>query len=529
MAKSYYGYAERNSDSQVNWAEIGKNMSDMLTETNRVREEKKDAIEKATREEFKRIADSPIGEHESARIAAIKLSDTAANQLRINNNLMKNGRMSVKDYTIFHQNISDNIDLAFNANKAYQENYAEISKRAANGDASALELLNAAQAEKFGDWSKMGWVISPNGTIMAGLKTKKEVGGKEVEVIDDTPGNLASMQSLNGLLLTRIDKYKYEPLIDNFVNGLGEEITTELNKGTLTSQGDIITIEDITSREYLKPGTKEVLSRFLDAENAKIKEIAGTDLDKARILLDSKRITNSNMPYGVTNDPSEADRDPSKILRIYDQVSGGYTYKISKEQDGEITKFLRDQMRAKYDRKVKKEVVSQTQLQETEADKLKARKQYETPDETTKPTEVGEILALTTTNSDGSKEQIGVTQRIENLVFPEGKGIQNVATGISYNSSNGTLELSGYQISGREDEGKTVETENGAVKGRTSTTVVKKKNFVKNDLNNAPLLSTMILKIPNPERPGYNFSSIKEAKSYYKRKFESQTGNKELD
>jgi len=41
MAGTYYKYAERESDSQVNWASVGKDMSDMLAETNRVREEKK--------------------------------------------------------------------------------------------------------------------------------------------------------------------------------------------------------------------------------------------------------------------------------------------------------------------------------------------------------------------------------------------------------------------------------------------------------------------------------------------------------
>jgi len=32
---TYYKYAERELDSQVNYAEVGKNLSDMLAETNR--------------------------------------------------------------------------------------------------------------------------------------------------------------------------------------------------------------------------------------------------------------------------------------------------------------------------------------------------------------------------------------------------------------------------------------------------------------------------------------------------------------
>jgi len=41
---TYYKYAERSAESQVNWAEVGKDMSDMLKEETRIREEKKAAL-----------------------------------------------------------------------------------------------------------------------------------------------------------------------------------------------------------------------------------------------------------------------------------------------------------------------------------------------------------------------------------------------------------------------------------------------------------------------------------------------------
>ena len=50
------------------------------------------------------------------------------------------------------------------------------------------------------------------------------------------------------------------------------------------------------------------------------------------------------------------------------------------------------------------------------------------------------------------------------------------------------------------------------------TSVTKRNKFLKNDINSAPLLSTMIKRIPNPET-GQNFSNISEAKDYYKRQY----------
>ena len=60
---SYYKYAERDADSQINWAEVGKGLSDMLAETNRIRQEKKDALDKAQREALNYVAETPNGEH----------------------------------------------------------------------------------------------------------------------------------------------------------------------------------------------------------------------------------------------------------------------------------------------------------------------------------------------------------------------------------------------------------------------------------------------------------------------------------
>ena len=126
MAGTYYGYAERNADSYTDWADIGKYTTDMLDETIRVREEKKDALQKATRDALKQIADTPIGAHASARQAALEMSDTVSKNLLIMKKKMESGELDPKDYLIYNQNALDGIDLAFNANKSYQDNYQKI-------------------------------------------------------------------------------------------------------------------------------------------------------------------------------------------------------------------------------------------------------------------------------------------------------------------------------------------------------------------------------------------------------------------
>ena len=52
---TYYKYAERGADSQVNWAEVGKNLSDMLSDEVKIREEKKATYEQSYQDEQKNL------------------------------------------------------------------------------------------------------------------------------------------------------------------------------------------------------------------------------------------------------------------------------------------------------------------------------------------------------------------------------------------------------------------------------------------------------------------------------------------
>ena len=70
-----YKYVEREAENQINWAEVGSNFSNMLNEEARVREEKKAAIDDATREYQKVVANVPVGENYELNKAALAFAD----------------------------------------------------------------------------------------------------------------------------------------------------------------------------------------------------------------------------------------------------------------------------------------------------------------------------------------------------------------------------------------------------------------------------------------------------------------------
>lgn len=377
---TYYKYAEREVDSQVNYAEVGKNLSDMLAETNRIREEKKAAIDQATRETMNELAKSPNGEHKGARTAALEYADQASNYVRIQENLLKRGQISLKEYTINRQNINDGTDLAFNALKVYQENYANTMQRYRDGKASLYETRKREQGEGFGNWNKAGLFIAPNGKVMSGMKTEKEIDGKKVFTMDDAPGKTASVDWVNGMLVGEWDKYDYVAPIKTFVDNLGEEKKTAIKLGGITRQGKITSVEDITSRVDIDPATKQELFRFITAENDAIQAVLGTPFDKLSVLLDHAKVAPNGKPYDITNDPKEAAANSNLVLEVIDPNTGQGAMQFSKEQDKDAQEFIRAQMRAQYDYKEEASAVGAVSRDEESQDAVKAREEKKEKD-----------------------------------------------------------------------------------------------------------------------------------------------------
>jgi hypothetical protein len=368
-----YKYAERDADSQVNWAEVGKGLSDMLAETNRVREEKKDALDTAQREAMNYVAETPNGEHVGARESMLEYSDQVSNRLRIADQLLKSGQMSPKDYTIFRQNIIDNTNLAFNANKVYQEKYSDVMQGVRDKKYSQLMADNFSEAEGFGNWGNIGWEISPNGTVMAGKMVEQEVDGKKVRTLDRTPGGLRSMNYLNQAMTAQIDFYNYEDKVNGWVDELGKEKTTMVVLGKVQQQGYIKSKDDITSREDIVDADKEIMFKFLDAEDDQIATIVGNPLDASRVLVDSAIFAPNNKQYSITTSEEEAKANPEKILKVVDPDTGGFSYVISKQQQEDANEFVRGQMRAKYNYEEEAQVVGQVSRDEESEGARKAK------------------------------------------------------------------------------------------------------------------------------------------------------------
>lgn len=122
---TYFGYVEREADNYINWADVSRDLTTTFNDINRVREEKKQALDDDFRAELKKLTLQPKGKSEEANKFITEYGDNASNFLLMQNRLLKAGKSKLKDYIYATQNVSDGTDNLFKIMKDYQANYGE--------------------------------------------------------------------------------------------------------------------------------------------------------------------------------------------------------------------------------------------------------------------------------------------------------------------------------------------------------------------------------------------------------------------
>jgi hypothetical protein len=353
---TYFGYAEKQADSYINWAAIGKSMSDTLAEEMRIREEKKAAIDNSSIEFGQELDKAPQGEHKGMNQWALEYANNAQQARLMQDKLLKSGQLSLKDYMVMRQNVTDGTSQAFDLMKEYQDEY-KIKMDAYNkGESSEIEPWLMGEVEGFANFSESSLYINPTtGVVNIG---KMVVGEDGVRKMSDNPNDFATINSLRNRIKTRYKKFDVKSNVDKYVSTLGDELNTLIDIKDKYSRGTVTELLDITQRTNLPADAQGVIKTFEQAENDMLQSLIVNPNDAASVLLDAVDFVpgTSNM-YTPTWSEQEAAADPSKILYKTDPKSGIPAPQLSEEQKRVIMDHLKTQARLMYDKKVTVNVV----------------------------------------------------------------------------------------------------------------------------------------------------------------------------
>lgn len=362
---TYFKYAEREADSQINWAEIGKSMSDMLAEQNRIREEKKAEIDKASQEYGELLSNPPQGEFKAMNQWTIEYANDYQQSRLMQDKLLKSGQLKMKDYMVMRQNSTDGTNQLFDLSKQYQEVYKAKMDRRGAGDNQLLEMKLMADAEGLANFMDTKAYINPtDGTVSIG---KMVTGPDGVKKMSSNPNDFMSVTALGNSIKDNYDRFKSTEAVAGYVEGLGQQIDVITSIKNKYQRGTITEILDITQRENLPADAKGVVMKFEEAETKWLSGFLSDELHVTSILTEDIKMAPNGKPYDYTWDEKVAAANPEMIL-LKNNSAGRPVPFPTPEQEKAALESLRVKARLMYDKKESVSVVAANEApQKTEA------------------------------------------------------------------------------------------------------------------------------------------------------------------
>lgn len=332
MANTYFKYAERNAENRINWADVGKDMTDMLADEARVRGEKKAAIETDFRDFSKTLADSPMGESQGFNKFTTDYADSAQEYSLMVNNMLKSGDLKLREYNNIQANLKQGTAEAFSIATDYNTAYkgmlerGEIDPETGLPAAQLLEQYVLGTVQGFGNYSNHRlWINPTTGRVSLGTtQTDKATG--EVTMNRDT-GSFIAVNALRNRTRAQYDIYDLNKINAARVNTLGTTIDAVMSDGKL-------------SLEYAlkNDSVVAVLDDFADATVA-------IPTNVSSILTNSLGTNpNTGKRYSFTDNPADAALDENLILIMDNplQQSAGLPMPAYLDSPEQLTEYLNE-------------------------------------------------------------------------------------------------------------------------------------------------------------------------------------------
>ena len=320
-----FGYVRDSKPNIINWADIGKQMSDNLEAELLDRKKRKEAIDKESSEFASTLLDQPQGAYAEANRFISDFSQQASQQALRDLQALKSGNLSEQEYYQRRANLKSGTDLMFKAGKLFNENYSQAMQRIQDGSASVLEADLKAKMEGYLNFAKSGAYINPlTGTV-------------NVSILDEN-GNVSSKRGdfmdaseLVKLSSETFDNFKLDETIKNITDRLGK-VTLQDSRGRLTTLSSLDKEDRQIFNDEIDAALKNEVDSIVGGINSKV---------AASILAD-----HSGEDYSLTFDINNTDKN--KI--IYDPNGN---VQLTEDQLNKAKEIVKNKLLNSFDRTIK--------------------------------------------------------------------------------------------------------------------------------------------------------------------------------
>ena len=345
---TYFKYVEREVDNQVNWAEIGKNMTDMLKNEAEARFKKKQQIADKSREIGETLSNSPTGDFDAGNTFAANFANDMQQYRLMQDRMLQNGDLSLRDYTRNRQNSVDGTKQVFDLAKEYQAEYKTKMERWNNAESAKYEQWLMEQAEGLNNLGTVGTMTNPtNGVVSIGKKVKGKDGVME---LSKDPNDFVTVAELRSRLKQQYDRFDVDGEAKVAAEQLGvvqEDVVKYASEGNLNT---IISEIDAKKGNYGLEG-EQFAATYKEWEEDQVSAMMVNGFNVMSVLTDRK-VTNpaTGKEYVPTFDEEAAKKDPNLIF-IDRSTNPAGVPKFTDEQEEVVRETLKIAIRAQIDEK----------------------------------------------------------------------------------------------------------------------------------------------------------------------------------
>lgn len=277
------GYVER-PGAQINWGEIGAQISDVLTAEAKSREEKKAAIREESRKASMALNNAPKGQSEFWNGVTSDYVSNAQQQMLMTKRLLEGGQMDLRDYNNIRKNMTDGTALLFENVQKIQDYVAVHGERMQPGgkdgrEASNAEAMVMSALGIYGDDVSKTTITIDNMSGVVGLGRLDEKGNL---ITDPGLNGPLTMEQMTDGLNTFVDKYKMDDEMAAAEKQLGEKvISTVVN----VDGSRLKAVEKVTDKTMLSDEDK-VLYDFVEFEENMINANLSDPMKMLSVLTD---------------------------------------------------------------------------------------------------------------------------------------------------------------------------------------------------------------------------------------------------
>lgn len=337
MAKTYYGYAQREVAEGVDWSGVARKFTNMLEDEATLREERQAALDKADSDLATLLQTAPNGQTEELHNYMLDFANNASNYQLMLKRSVDAGNMSRKQYTQGINNLMAGTNQAITMVNKYNEVLKNREEKIKNGTMSAKMLYETELIQGFNDFSNTALYIDP---ITFKVSQGKTVTKNGVRTMSSNTGDFRPISTMLSWMGEDYDKFDMGAAVTDIAGNMATTYEQIVNKGGVGEVDDVR-----LNAQYEKALDNYVNSYIADPRNV------------ASILADYSGVSPDGVAWEFTTD--EKLKDKENYIYIQPNKKGGYDIDLDSKHGKRLQELAGEYLKASVDVKLPRKVSAQ--------------------------------------------------------------------------------------------------------------------------------------------------------------------------